>query len=97
MSGAGHPAVPNFNFNVSHHGAYVAIASEPVALVGMDLMDTQERAKRKESAEVFFGYFDDNFTNGEWEIIKSAGPEDLPMYTQVIERRNIASTQTFTN
>lgn len=25
---------PNFNFNVSHHGDYVAIASEPVCLVG---------------------------------------------------------------
>jgi hypothetical protein len=55
-----------------------------VALVGLDLMDTQERAKRKEeSADTFFGYFTDNFTAGEWKLIRSAGPVDTAMYTQV--------------
>jgi 4'-phosphopantetheinyl transferase len=29
---------PNFNFNVSHHGDYVAIASEPLCLVGIDIV-----------------------------------------------------------
>jgi len=38
---------PNFNFNVSHHGAFVAIASEPAALVGLDLMDVHENAERE--------------------------------------------------
>ncbi|XP_022945094.1 L-aminoadipate-semialdehyde dehydrogenase-phosphopantetheinyl transferase-like isoform X2 [Cucurbita moschata] len=29
---------PNFNFNVSHHGDYVVIASEPLCLVGLDVV-----------------------------------------------------------
>ncbi|XP_074312399.1 uncharacterized protein LOC141647926 isoform X1 [Silene latifolia] len=32
------PEFPNFNFNVSHHGDYVAIASEPFCLVGLDIV-----------------------------------------------------------
>ncbi|XAR71086.1 Holo-[acyl-carrier-protein] synthase [Bertholletia excelsa] len=28
----------NFNFNVSHHGDYVAIASEPICIVGLDIV-----------------------------------------------------------
>ena len=30
-------AAPNFNFNVSHEGALVVLASEPVAIVGVDV------------------------------------------------------------
>lgn len=34
---AGFGAAPNFNFNVSHEGAFVVLASEPVAIVGVDV------------------------------------------------------------
>jgi hypothetical protein len=30
-------AAPNFNFNVSHEGEFVVLASEPVAIVGVDV------------------------------------------------------------
>eukprot|EP00301_Raphidiophrys_heterophryoidea_P003221 c11462_g1_i2.p1 GENE.c11462_g1_i2~~c11462_g1_i2.p1 ORF type:complete len:219 (-),score=61.98 c11462_g1_i2:222-878(-) len=29
---------PNFNFNATHHGSYVALACEPVCCVGIDVM-----------------------------------------------------------
>ncbi|KAG2650394.1 hypothetical protein PVAP13_1NG193957 [Panicum virgatum] len=29
---------PNFNFNTSHQGDYVGIASEPLCLVGLDII-----------------------------------------------------------
>ena len=32
------PEFPNFNFNTSHHGDYVAISSEPLCLVGLDIV-----------------------------------------------------------
>jgi hypothetical protein len=36
--------LPGFNYNVSHHGGVVALASEPIALVGLDLMHLEHRA-----------------------------------------------------
>jgi 4'-phosphopantetheinyl transferase len=30
-------AAPNFNFNVSHEGEFVVLASEPVCIVGVDV------------------------------------------------------------
>ena len=34
---------PGFNYNVSHHGGVVALASEPIALVGLDIMHLGHR------------------------------------------------------
>ena len=34
---------PNWNYNVSHHGDFVGIASEPVCLVGLDIMNAKVR------------------------------------------------------
>lgn len=31
------PDIPNFNFNVSHEGSYVALAAEPVCICGVDV------------------------------------------------------------
>jgi 4'-phosphopantetheinyl transferase len=31
------PGIPNFNFNVSHEGSFVALAAEPVCICGVDV------------------------------------------------------------
>ena len=66
-------ALPNFNFNVTHHGGIVAIATEPAALVGLDVMDALERpgGGAGRSAEEFFRSFTDNFTAHEWSTIRA--------------------------
>ncbi|KAJ1618898.1 hypothetical protein T492DRAFT_916452 [Pavlovales sp. CCMP2436] len=40
-------AAPNFNFNVSHEGAWVVLASEPSLLVGVDVAAPQEARRRR--------------------------------------------------
>eukprot|EP00903_Cladosiphon_okamuranus_P010368 g9809.t1 len=64
------PLLKNWNFNVSHHGKYVAIASEPACLCGLDIVDTNGRADDKGPAEDYLRYFTDHFTDEEWETIK---------------------------
>ena len=39
--------IPNFNFNVSHDGDYVIIASEPLAIIGVDIMNKNDWPKIK--------------------------------------------------
>ena len=39
------PPFPNWNYNVSHHGDFVGIASEPVCLVGLDIMNAKEKPR----------------------------------------------------
>ena len=36
-------SIPGFNYNVSHHGGVVALASEPISLVGLDIMHLEHR------------------------------------------------------
>ncbi|GMG99481.1 hypothetical protein Nepgr_001321 [Nepenthes gracilis] len=50
---------PNFNFNVSHHGDFVAIASEPLCLVGLDIVSHAPLVKGTglEFIENFSSYF----------------------------------------
>ncbi|VFQ81280.1 unnamed protein product [Cuscuta campestris] len=65
---------PNFNFNVSHQGDYVAIASEPICIVGLDIIDyfTPE----KESARKFIQSFSPYFSGLEWNEILNAGSDN---------------------
>ncbi|CAM9576542.1 unnamed protein product [Ectocarpus sp. 12 AP-2014] len=65
------PLLKNWNFNVSHHGKYVAIASEPACLCGVDVVDTNRRANEQGPAEDYLQYFIGHFTNDEWTTIKS--------------------------
>ncbi|KAH0777688.1 hypothetical protein KY290_009099 [Solanum tuberosum] len=63
--------LPNFNFNASHHGDFVAIASEPVCLVGLDVVS--QTIPEKESVEEFIQSFSSYFSRLEWFNIINAG------------------------
>lgn len=63
--------LPNFNFNVSHHGDFVAIASEPICLVGLDIV--AQTTPDKESVEEFIQSFSSYFSRFEWLNIINAG------------------------
>ncbi|KAM7268688.1 hypothetical protein ACFE04_010854 [Oxalis oulophora] len=65
---------PNFNFNVSHHGDYVAIASEPLCLVGLDIVSYS--VPRNETVQEFIRNFTSYFTCLEWNYIVNAGDDD---------------------
>ncbi|KAK4359681.1 hypothetical protein RND71_021910 [Anisodus tanguticus] len=63
--------LPNFNFNASHHGDFVAIASEPICLVGLDIVS--QTIPVKESVEEFIQSFSSYFSRLEWFNIINAG------------------------
>uniref|UniRef100_A0A2P2J885 holo-[acyl-carrier-protein] synthase n=2 Tax=Rhizophora mucronata TaxID=61149 RepID=A0A2P2J885_RHIMU len=65
---------PNFNFNVSHHGDFVAIASEPLCLVGVDIVCCI-KPQRKTVPE-FIQSFTSYFSSLEWHMIVTAGTDD---------------------
>lgn len=65
---------PNFNFNVSHHGDYVAIASEPVCLVGVDIVT--HSVPVNEPADKFVQSFSSYFSDLEWRSICNASSSD---------------------
>ncbi|CAH9108590.1 unnamed protein product [Cuscuta epithymum] len=65
---------PNFNFNVSHQGDYVAIASEPMCLVGLDIVD--HFIPEKESPNKFIQCFSVYFSGLEWNNILNAGSDN---------------------
>lgn len=66
------PAPPSWNYNVSHHGTIVAIASDSRALVGVDVVRLTDRPHRKTSVENFFRAFAGHFNPREWEYIRGA-------------------------
>ncbi|XVF84473.1 hypothetical protein PTKIN_Ptkin17bG0039600 [Pterospermum kingtungense] len=63
--------LPNFNFNVSHHGDYVAIASEPLCLVGLDIVCCV--VPKKETVVEYVQNFSSCFSSLEWDQIITAG------------------------
>lgn len=65
---------PNFNFNTSHHGDYVAIASEPICIVGLDIVT--HSVPVKETIPEFIQNFSSYFTRMEWDNIVNAGNHD---------------------
>ena len=75
---AGIPKAPNFNFNVSHEGKYVALVSEPYAICGVDVAapDQLRLGNRSVSAiEEIFGTFGNMLHASEKEqILKQNGP-----------------------
>ncbi|KAF8395621.1 hypothetical protein HHK36_019571 [Tetracentron sinense] len=65
---------PNFNFNASHHGDYVAIASEPLCLVGLDIVS--HIIPKKETTHEFIENFSSYFSSLEWDNIVNGGTCD---------------------
>ncbi|KAJ9684933.1 hypothetical protein PVL29_017090 [Vitis rotundifolia] len=65
---------PNFNFNTSHQGDYVAIASEPLCLVGLDIVSPV--IPGKETILEFVRNFSQYFSAWEWDCIVNAGTSD---------------------
>ncbi|KAI4347873.1 hypothetical protein L6164_008650 [Bauhinia variegata] len=65
---------PNFNFTVSHHGDYVAIASEPLCLVGLDVVSYV--VPQRETITEFIQSFSSYFSSLEWDNIINAGTSD---------------------
>ncbi|KAF3437751.1 hypothetical protein FNV43_RR20507 [Rhamnella rubrinervis] len=63
--------LPNFNFNTSHHGDYVAVASEPLCLVGLDIVSPV--IPWKETVTEFIQNFSSYFSSLEWDNIMTAG------------------------
>jgi len=62
----------NFNFNATHHGSVVALASEPIMVVGVDVMSEVDRPYGHErGAEAFFESFQQSFTREEWALIRN--------------------------
>mgnify|MGYP003386173657 CR=1 FL=1 len=58
-----------WNFNVSHHGRYVAIIAHPNVLVGLDIVNITTRSPCY-GADDYFDMFVDQFTSGEMKIIR---------------------------
>lgn len=71
---------PTWNYNVSHHGTMVALASASRALVGVDVVRISDRPRRKTSIEDFFRAFIDHFNASEWRYIR--GEDEDEQYTR---------------
>ncbi|KAF0907257.1 hypothetical protein E2562_015760 [Oryza meyeriana var. granulata] len=65
---------PRFNFNTSHQGDYVGIASEPLCLVGLDIVCISK--PQGETALEFINNFTSYLTDHEWNCIVCAGSPD---------------------
>lgn len=66
---------PNFNFNVSHSGNFVGITSEPVFLVGLDIVSYAD-FKQQATLNLLNG-LSSHFTCLEWNNIISAENSNL--------------------
>lgn len=78
------PDAPNWNFNVSHEGEYVVLATEPLMLCGVDVAaPAQVRSRgsngRQRTLEEHFATLNDYFTPREWQLIRSCGPSEPEM------------------
>ncbi|KAH7426755.1 hypothetical protein KP509_10G015800 [Ceratopteris richardii] len=71
-------SAPNVNFSVSHHGDYVALASETLCLVGLDIMGDEGNDEPEEYIKNFRSYF----TVLEWDNINSAGQDGRQLLDQ---------------
>lgn len=80
---------PNFNFNVSHEGAWVVLASEPLHLVGVDVAAPESQRRRRPAAERdgesstqqrrclddFFSLMANSLSPAEWAYVRARPSE----------------------
>ncbi|KAJ9515416.1 hypothetical protein QJQ45_016415, partial [Haematococcus lacustris] len=71
------PDAPNFNFNVSHEGDWVVLASEPVLVVGCDVAGPQQHRPRpgRTWADTL-KLFKDQLSEAEWGAITGFSGEE---------------------
>ncbi|NWR72588.1 ADPPT transferase, partial [Centropus unirufus] len=67
----------NYNFNVSHQGDYAVLAAEPELQVGVDIMKTN--LPGSSSIPSFFRIMKRQFTEAEWDVIKSMSSERMQL------------------
>ncbi|XP_027490231.1 L-aminoadipate-semialdehyde dehydrogenase-phosphopantetheinyl transferase isoform X5 [Corapipo altera] len=77
----------NYNFNISHQGDYAVLAAEPELQVGIDIMKTN--LPGSSSVPNFFHIMKRQFTETEWDVIKSMSNEwmQLDMFYRHWETR----------
>eukprot|EP00667_Euglena_gracilis_P015605 EG_transcript_16237 len=76
------PDAPNFNFNVSHEGDYVILATENVCIVGADVAAPQQvrrRGQPVERAADFFANFESVCSEREWRAIRAQPTDALQL------------------
>ncbi|KIY97811.1 L-aminoadipate-semialdehydedehydrogenase-phosphopantetheinyl transferase [Monoraphidium neglectum] len=81
-AGVGRSNAPNFNFNVSHEGDYVALASDPLAIVGVDVAAPQQLRRGGGGARPLMAALRplrDQLTSAEWARIEHAAPDEESM------------------
>jgi 4'-phosphopantetheinyl transferase len=68
-----------WNYNVSHHGKYVALASSPMYTVGVDIVEIAIRKSWTKSVAEYIGMFSSHFTPRErsWQTQGHNDPEVL--------------------
>jgi len=71
---------PNWNVNVSHEGSWVVCASEPIAVVGIDVADSSRRVNKKGEPLDFRSAFASNLTSAEWNEVDAAGSDPDKQY-----------------
>ncbi|XP_042394023.1 L-aminoadipate-semialdehyde dehydrogenase-phosphopantetheinyl transferase-like isoform X1 [Zingiber officinale] len=76
INGIGSP-FSNFNFNVSHHGDYVGIASDPLCLVGLDIVSIMIPEQTTEHE--FMSNFSSYLTALEWKNIAKTGTSEVKL------------------
>eukprot|EP00501_MAST-03F_sp_TOSAG23-6_P002420 GSMAST32.ASY1.ANO1.2529.1 assembled CDS len=75
---------PYFNFNVSHHGSWVVLASHSKQLVGVDVMNV-EWPRGCKSITAYFDLMKNCFAEYEWNTIKSAARQLCGEWAQLTE------------
>lgn len=63
------PDLCNFNFNVSHEGEWVVLASEPMCLCGVDVAAPHDRRPGGKEFDVF-ATFKEQLTEEEWRTVE---------------------------
>lgn len=70
--GADRQDLANFNWNVSHEGDWVVLASEPLCICGVDVAAPQQMRRGARVVDVFKD-FADQLTPEEWEFVRREG------------------------